>query len=123
MCIFELLAQWKNNRFTETKNGISLLSQMHIEFIQVARLGSATKPKFKAPLHWFTFHLLSHCAFPLELTHARQLIGELLVAAYPENAFLDDQKEASVSMHDILLAFFWWQSFLVISKMNYLQYF
>ena len=100
MLIFELLAQRKNNRFTETKFGISFLSQIHIEFIQVARLGSTTKPKFKAPLHWFTFHLLSHYAFPLELTHARQLIGELLVAAYPENAFLDDQKEASVSMHD-----------------------
>ena len=38
--------------------------------------------------------------FPLNLQYARQSIGELLVAAYPENAFLDDQKEASVSMHD-----------------------
>ena len=37
---------------------------------------------------------------PLNLHIARQSIGELLVVAYPENAFLDRQKEASVTMHD-----------------------
>ena len=36
---------------------------------------------------------------PLNLNLARQSIGGLLVVAYPENAFLDDQKETSVSMH------------------------
>ena len=95
--------------------------------MQVAGRGCTTKPKFKIPLYWFIFHVLSHYAFPLELTHTlvNRSIGELLVAAYPENVFLDDQKEASVSIHDhtprFLLVVI--KMVMFIRKMNILQYF
>ena len=124
MRIFELLAQSKNNIFIKTRFGISFLSQIHVEFIQVVRLGSTTKPKLKAPLYWFIFHVLSHYALSLELTHmlVNRLVSFWLQRILKIVSYMI-KKKPQFPCTIIFLTFFGWQFFMIISKMNILQYF
>ena len=82
---------------------------IHVKFVQIARLSPTAKPKFKPQFYWFVLRILSHYAFPLELAHI--LVNRLRTfwfQCFLKMLFELVEKRSQFPSVIMLVTIFWW---------------